>query len=164
VIPRLADLVELGVTAVEIMAIAQFPGGRNWGCDGTHPFAPQNTYGGPLGFQRLVDACHAAGLAVVLDVVYNHSGPEGCYFREFGPYFTDRYKTSWGEAINYDGAGSDAARRSVLAHVHVADRIRRRRAGARCRACHLRSGATQILREIAAVAGEVEVESGRPSG
>src|SRR5205085_1461370 len=81
---------------VEVMPVAQFPGGRNWGYDGVYPFAVQDSYGGPRGLQRLVDACHARGLAAVLDVVYNHLGPEGNYLAEYGPYFTDRYRTPWG--------------------------------------------------------------------
>jgi maltooligosyltrehalose trehalohydrolase len=114
IIPRLPELVELGVTAIELMPIAQFPGGRNWGYDGVHPYAAQNTYGGPEGLQRLVDAAHRAGLAVLLDVVYNHLGPEGNYLACFGPYFTDRYRTPWGKAVNYDGPGSDAVRQFVI--------------------------------------------------
>jgi maltooligosyltrehalose trehalohydrolase len=110
-IPHLGELAELGVTAVELMPVAQFPGRRGWGYDGVYPFAPQNSYGGPAGLKRLVDACHAHGLAVVLDVVYNHFGPEGGYLAEFGHYFTDRYKTPWGQAVNVDGAKSDEVRR-----------------------------------------------------
>jgi maltooligosyltrehalose trehalohydrolase len=111
VIPRLPELAELGVTAVELMPVAQFPGSRGWGYDGVYPFAPQNSYGGPAGLRRLVDACHAHGLAVVLDVVYNHFGPEGGYLSEFGHYFTDHYKTPWGSAVNVDGPKSDEVRR-----------------------------------------------------
>lgn len=107
---RLDYLVELGVTALELMPVAQFPGERNWGYDGTFPFAPQNSYGGPEGLKRLVDACHARGLAVILDVVCNHLGPEGNYLHPYGPYFTDRYRTPWGDAVNYDGPDSDAVR------------------------------------------------------
>jgi maltooligosyltrehalose trehalohydrolase len=114
IMPRLPALRELGVTAIELMPIAQFPGGRGWGYDGVHLFAAQNTYGGPHGLQRLIDACHAAGLALFLDMVYNHLGPEGNYLHEFGSYFTDRYKTSWGPAFNYDGPGCDAVRDYVL--------------------------------------------------
>jgi maltooligosyltrehalose trehalohydrolase len=110
-IAHLDELRSLGVTTVEVMPIAQFPGERNWGYDGAYPFAPQNTYGGPEGLQKLVSAAHARGLAVALDVVYNHLGPEGNYLGEYGPYFTDRYRTPWGQAINYDGAGSDEVRR-----------------------------------------------------
>jgi maltooligosyltrehalose trehalohydrolase len=114
VIPRLEALRSLGITAIELMPVAQFPGNRNWGYDGVHPYAVQNSYGGPHGLHRLVDACHAAGLAAFLDVVYNHLGPEGNYLNEFGPYFTDRYKTPWGTAVNYDGAGSDPVREFVV--------------------------------------------------
>lgn len=107
---RLGDLQELGVTALELMPVSQFPGDRNWGYDGVYPYAVQSTYGGPEGLKRLVDACHARGLAVVLDVVYNHLGPEGNYLWDYGPYFTDRYKTPWGAAINFDGPYSDDVR------------------------------------------------------
>lgn len=110
VIERLDYLVELGITAVELMPVAQFPGSRNWGYDGTFPFAPQNSYGGPDGLKRLVDACHTRGLAVILDVVYNHLGPEGNYLHAFGPYFTNRYHTPWGDAVNFDGPDSDPVR------------------------------------------------------
>jgi maltooligosyltrehalose trehalohydrolase len=114
VIQHLDRLIETGITAVELMPVAQFPGSRNWGYDGTYPFAAQNTYGGPLGLQRLVNACHRKGLAVVLDVVYNHLGPEGNYLRDFGPYFTDFYQTPWGEAVNFDGPHSDEVRRFFI--------------------------------------------------
>jgi maltooligosyltrehalose trehalohydrolase len=110
IVPRLDELKELGITAVELLPIAQFPGGRNWGYDGTYVGAAQNTYGGPLGLKRLADACHARGLALVLDVVYNHLGPEGNYLAQFAPYFTDRYKTPWGLALNFDGPYSDDVR------------------------------------------------------
>ena len=111
VIPTLADLRQLGVTAVEIMPVAEFPGERNWGYDGVHLYAPQSSYGGPSGLRRLIDACHHEGLAVVLDVVYNHLGPEGNYLSEYAPYFSGRYRTPWGEAVNFDGADSDGVRR-----------------------------------------------------
>ncbi len=114
VISRLNELRDLGVTALEIMPVAQFPGSRNWGYDGVLPYAVQNSYGGPHALQKLVDACHTAGLAIFLDVVYNHVGPEGNYLAEFGPYFADRYKTPWGLAVNFDGPGSDAVRDYVL--------------------------------------------------
>ncbi|RMF88595.1 MAG: malto-oligosyltrehalose trehalohydrolase [Nitrospinota bacterium] len=110
ILPRLPALQELGITALELMPVAQFPGERNWGYDGVYPFAVQNSYGGPAGLKRLVNACHNAGIAVILDVVYNHLGPEGNYLRDFGPYFTRRYQTPWGEAINFDGAYSDEVR------------------------------------------------------
>ncbi len=111
IIPRIAALQQLGITAIELMPVAQFPGNRNWGYDGVYPYAVQATYGGPMALKELVNACHQNGVAVVLDVVYNHLGPEGNYLAHFGPYFTDRYKTPWGQAINFDGAGSDEVRR-----------------------------------------------------
>ncbi len=110
VIGKLDYLVDLGITSLEVMPIAQFPGGRNWGYDGVYPFAVQNSYGGLKGFLRLVDACHQRDLSVTLDVVYNHLGPEGNYLRDFGPYFTQRYATPWGDALNFDGAYSDHVR------------------------------------------------------
>jgi maltooligosyltrehalose trehalohydrolase len=110
-IPRLA---ELGVTAVEIMPVAAFPGERNWGYDGVFPYAVQTSYGGMEGLQRLVDALHRAGLAAVLDVVYNHVGPEGNILTEYGPYFTDAYRTPWGSAVNFSDAESDHVRRFFL--------------------------------------------------
>jgi len=108
---KLDYLKELGINAIEIMPVAQFPGDRNWGYDGVFPFAVQNSYGGPEGLQHLVDACHQKGLAVILDVVYNHLGPEGNYLGAFGPYFTDKYNTPWGNAINFDDAWCDGVRR-----------------------------------------------------
>ena len=111
VIPRLPELVALGVTAVELMPVAEFPGARNWGYDGVHPFAPESSYGGPEALRRLVDAAHRHGLAVLLDVVYNHTGPEGSVLHEYGPYFIDRYRTPWGGAPNFDGPDSDEVRR-----------------------------------------------------
>jgi maltooligosyltrehalose trehalohydrolase len=114
IIPRLEELKELGVTAIELMPVAQFPGPRNWGYDGVDPFAVHATYGGPQALKRLVNACHGAGLAAVLDVVYNHLGPEGNYLARFGPYFTDFYHTPWGEAINFDRAQSDHVRRYFI--------------------------------------------------
>ena len=116
IIPHLDELRDLGVTAIEFMPVAQFPGSRNWGYDGVQPFAVQNSYGGPQGLKRLVNACHNAGLAVVLDVVYNHLGPEGNYLADFGPYFTERYKTPWGPALNFDGPESDHVRRFFIAN------------------------------------------------
>jgi maltooligosyltrehalose trehalohydrolase len=113
-IGELPRLRALGVTAIEIMPVAQFPGGRNWGYDGVHLYAVQNTYGGPEGLKRLINATHAAGIAVVLDVVYNHLGPEGNYLDAYGPYFTETYRTPWGRAVNYDGPGSDEVRRLVI--------------------------------------------------
>ena len=114
VISRLPYLRDLGITAIELMPVAAFPGRCNWGYDAVSPYAVQTSYGGPAALKRLVDAAHAAGLAVVLDVVYNHLGPEGNYLRLFGPYFTDKHHTPWGEAINYDQPGSDGVRRYVV--------------------------------------------------
>ena len=114
VIKKLDHLHSLGVTAIEIMPVSAFPGERNWGYDGVSLYAVQASYGGPEGLKRLVNAAHRAGLAVVLDVVYNHLGAEGNYLREFGPYFTDRYHTVWGDAINYDGEDSQQVRKYVI--------------------------------------------------
>jgi maltooligosyltrehalose trehalohydrolase len=110
IIPKLQYLKQLGINAIEIMPIAQFPGTRNWGYDGVYPFAVQDSYGGALGLQELVNACHNEGIAVVLDVVYNHMGPEGNYLSDFGPYFTDKYHTPWGMALNFDDAWCDGVR------------------------------------------------------
>lgn len=115
---RLLDrLVELGVTAVELMPVASFPGARNWGYDGVSWFAPQASYGGPAGLRRFVDAAHGLGLQVIFDVIYNHLGPEGNYLSEFGPYFTSRHKTPWGDALDYDGeaAASEPVREHACA-------------------------------------------------
>jgi maltooligosyltrehalose trehalohydrolase len=110
VIPRLDDLREAGINAIEIMPVSQFPGERNWGYDGVYPYAVQNSYGGPEGLKELVNACHLRGMAVILDVVYNHLGPEGNYLEAYGPYFSDTYRTPWGKAINFDGAHSNEVR------------------------------------------------------
>ncbi|PYS36910.1 MAG: malto-oligosyltrehalose trehalohydrolase, partial [Acidobacteria bacterium] len=110
VIPYLDELAGIGITAIELMPVAQFPGARNWGYDGVFPFAVQNSYGGPCGLRKLVNACHERRLAVILDVVYNHIGPEGNYLTQFAPYFTDRYKTPWGRALNFDDMNSDEVR------------------------------------------------------
>ena len=110
-IGKLDHLKGLGVSHVEIMPVADFPGRFGWGYDGVSPFAPKHLFGGPEGLKKLVDACHGKGLAVVLDVVYNHMGPSGNYLPKFGPYFTDRHHTPWGEALNFDGPHSDEVRR-----------------------------------------------------
>lgn len=115
IIPYLPLLRDLGITAIELMPIAHFPGTRNWGYDGVYLFAPHTAYGGVIGLKRLVDAAHAHGIAVLLDVVYNHFGPEGNYLWDIAPpAFTDRYRTPWGAAINYDGAESDLVRWLVI--------------------------------------------------
>ncbi len=114
---KLDYLKELGITAIEIMPLAQFPGERNWGYDGVFPFAVQNSYGGAKALQQLVNLCHKRSIAVVLDVVYNHFGPEGNYFSEFGAYFTQKYNTPWGEAINFDDEYCDAVRQFYTENV-----------------------------------------------
>jgi len=110
-IDHLDQLIDLGITHVELMPVAEFSGSRGWGYDGVNLYAPHHAYGGPDGLKRLVDACHRRGLAVLLDVVYNHFGPEGNYLSRFGPYFTERYMTPWGDAVNLDGAHSHEVRR-----------------------------------------------------
>lgn len=162
VLPRLPELVELGVTAIELMPVAQFPGHRNWGYDGVHWFAVQNSYGGPRALQRLVDAAHAAGLAVILDVVYNHLGPEGNYLAEFGPYFTEKYHTPWGAALNYDDAGSDEVREFVLANVEYW-LVDFHLDGLRLDAIHAICDTSQrhLLTEIGEVARDVAAQQGR---
>jgi len=130
IMARLDDLCDLGINAINIMPVAQFPGERNWGYDGAYPFAVQNSYGGPEGLKRLVNACHKRGMAIILDVVYNHLGPEGNYLADLGPYFTERYQTPWGKAINFDHAYSDDVRNFFIenalywfGHYHI-DAIR----------------------------------------
>ncbi|AUX41320.1 malto-oligosyltrehalose trehalohydrolase [Sorangium cellulosum] len=119
-IGRLEDLRSLGITAIEIMPVASFPGERGWGYDGVDLFAPAAAYGGPAGLRRLVDAAHAAGLAVVLDCVYNHFGPDGNYLRAYTTrYFTERHKTPWGDAVNYDGKGAEQVRALALGNVEM---------------------------------------------
>lgn len=113
-IDRLDELKRLGVTAVELMPVAQSPGRWNWGYDGVDLYAVRNTYGTPDELRALVDACHARGIAVILDVVYNHLGPEGNYLADFGPYFSRKHHTPWGEAFNFDGRRSEAVRRFVV--------------------------------------------------
>ena len=109
-IDRLDHLVDLGVTAVEVMPVAEFPGERGWGYDGVALYAVHRAYGGPNAFKRFVDECHRLGLSVILDVVYNHLGPDGNYLGSFGPYFSDAYRTPWGDAVNFDEAGSSEVR------------------------------------------------------
>jgi maltooligosyltrehalose trehalohydrolase len=114
VIKQLEYLKKVGISVIEIMPVAAFPATRNWGYDGVSLYAVQASYGGPQGLKRLVDAAHAAGLGLMLDVVYNHLGPEGNYLRLYGPYFTDRHKTPWGDAINYDQPNCEGVRRYVV--------------------------------------------------
>lgn len=163
VIPKLDHLRELGVTHVELLPVAAFPGEHGWGYDGVALFAPHVAYGGPAALRRLVDACHARGLGVILDVVYNHLGPSGNYLGQFGPYFTDRYGTPWGEAVNYDGAGSDEVRRFVcdnaaywLRHFHID--------GLRLDAVHaiFDQSALHILEQLSSEVDDLSRELGRP--
>ncbi len=114
IISKLKYLQDLGITALELMPIAQFSGARNWGYDGVFHFAPQNSYGTPEDLKELVNACHTLGLAVILDVVYNHFGPEGNIVAQFGPYFSTLHQTPWGAGINFDGPGSDGIRRFFI--------------------------------------------------
>ncbi len=119
VIPRIGSLIELGITVIELMPVAQFPGSKSWGYDGVFPFAVQDSYGGPAGLQRLVQACHRLGMAVLLDVVFNHFGPEGNVLPRFGDYLTERTKSDWGFALNFDDKGCDAVRAMVLENVRM---------------------------------------------
>ena len=163
-IERLDYLCELGVTALELMPVAQFPGERNWGYDGVYPFAPQLSYGGVAGLKRFVEACHRRGLAVFLDVVYNHLGPEGNYLHAFGPYFTDRYRTPWGETVNFDGPGSDGVRNYFIANAcHWLSEYHLD--GLRLDAVHgiFDFSARHILAELAAAVHALAAELGRPA-
>jgi maltooligosyltrehalose trehalohydrolase len=161
-IERLDYLTGLGITHLELMPVAEFAGDRGWGYDGVDLFAPHHAYGGPDGLKRLVDACHARGLAVILDVVYNHFGPSGNYLSQFGPYLTDRYKTPWGDAVNLDGRGSDEVRRyfcdnalAWLRDYHL-DALR-------IDAVHaiVDTSAVHILEQMAREVGELSLELGR---
>ncbi len=160
---QLEHLKELGITHIEIMPIAAFPGARGWGYDGVSLFAVHEAYGGPEACQRFVDACHARGLAVILDVVYNHLGPSGNYLAGFGPYFTDRYHTPWGAAINLDGADSHEVRAFFIANAvqwlrdfHID--------GLRLDAVHAiqDTAALTFLEELAATVRGLEAMCGRP--
>lgn len=162
VIERLGHLLELGITHVELMPVAEFSGNRGWGYDGVDLFAPHHAYGGPDGLKRLVDACHRRGLAIILDVVYNHFGPEGNYLPQFGPYLTSRYATPWGSAVNFDDRGSDEVRRFVCdnakmwLHDYHFD-------GLRIDAIHsiVDTSAIQILEQLSAEVAELEKSLGR---
>jgi len=111
---HIQHLAGLGVTTIELMPVAEFSGARGWGYDGAALYAPHHAYGGPAGLKRLVDACHGAGIAVLVDVVYNHLGPVGNFLPEFGPYFSDQHHTGWGAALNFDGPGNGEVRRFVI--------------------------------------------------
>ncbi len=119
ILQRLDYFVELGINALELMPLGQFPGDRNWGYDGVFPFAVHSSYGGMREFQKLVNAAHAKGIAILVDVVYNHFGPEGNHLAHYGPYFTDKYHTPWGNAINFDDAWSDGVRNYFLQNARM---------------------------------------------
>lgn len=162
VLEKLDHLIELGVNTIEIMPISQFPGNRNWGYDGVYPYAAQNSYGGAEGLKKMVDVCHQKGVAVLLDVVYNHMGPEGNYLAEFGPYFTEKYETPWGKAINFDDEYSDEVRHFFLQNAlmwmeefHLD--------GLRLDAVHeiIDRGARHFLKELSQKTDELEQKTGR---
>ncbi|MDY0042142.1 MAG: malto-oligosyltrehalose trehalohydrolase [Desulforhabdus sp.] len=159
---HLDHLVELGVTHVELMPVAQFSGNRGWGYDGVSLYAPHNAYGGPEGLKRLVNACHQRKLAVLLDVVYNHLGPEGNYLSRFGPYFTNRHTTPWGEAVNLDGPDSDEVRRFFIDNALMWLRDYHFD-GLRIDAVHaiVDTSAIHFLEQLAAEVKELQAEMGR---
>jgi maltooligosyltrehalose trehalohydrolase len=161
-IDRLPHLVDLGVTHVELMPVAEWSGDRGWGYDGVNFFAPHRAYGGPDGLKQFVDACHRNRLAVVLDVVYNHAGPCGNYLSRFGPYFTDRYCTPWGPAVNLDGPQSDDVRRFFADNAAMWFRDYHID-GLRLDAVHalIDSSATHFLRQLAVETRAMEAALGR---
>jgi maltooligosyltrehalose trehalohydrolase len=163
VVGHLQHLVGLGVTHVELMPVNEFSGDRGWGYDGVDLFAPHHAYGGPDGLKQLVDACHASGLAVVLDVVYNHLGPAGNYLERFGPYFTPAHASPWGSAVNFDAAGSDEVRRFFIDNALMWLRDYHLD-GLRLDAVHALAdtSAIHILEEIAAEVRALSEASGRP--
>ena len=163
VIGRLDHLAELGVDAIELLPVAEFSGPRGWGYDGVDLFAPHHAYGGPDGLKRLVDAAHGRGLGVVMDVVYNHLGPAGNYLPEFGPYFSGRHQTNWGDAINFDAPGSDEVRRFVIDNALTWFRDFHCD-GLRLDAVHAirDDSATHILEELAVEVAALAAQAGRP--
>jgi maltooligosyltrehalose trehalohydrolase len=162
IIPRLPELKSLGINTIEIMPVAAFPGDRNWGYDGVFPYAVQTSYGGVEGLKQLVNACHVEGMAVVLDVVYNHLGPEGNYLWELGTYFIDKYKTPWGSAVNYDDVYSNGVRHYFIENVRYwletcqLDALR-------LDAVHAiyDFGAKHILKEMATITKQLAQQQGR---
>ena len=160
---RLDHLVELGVDAVSLLPVNAFPGRHGWGYDGVGLYAVHDPYGGPEALKRFVEACHRRGLGVILDVVYNHLGPSGNYLGEFGPYFTDRYVTPWGDAPNLDGAGSDEVRRFFLDNALMWLRDYHMD-GLRLDAVHavVDTSAVHLLEELATEVEGLESELGRP--
>ncbi len=162
-IERLDHLVDLGVDFVEVLPVAAFPGRNGWGYDGVFPYAVQHSYGGPDGLKRFVDACHNRGLGVILDVVYNHLGPDGNVLPAFGPYFTDFFSTPWGDALNYCGPGSDEVRRYVVDNALMWLRDYRID-GLRLDAVQaiLDTSATHVLEELAVEVSALSDAVGRP--
>jgi maltooligosyltrehalose trehalohydrolase len=160
---HLDHLVDLGVDAVELMPVAEFPGRRGWGYDGVDLWAPHHAYGGPEGLAALVDACHARGLGVVLDVVYNHVGPSGNYLDEFGPYFSHRHPTGWGPGLNVDGPGSDEVRAFVVDNACMWLRDYHLD-GLRLDAVHaiVDESAVHVLEQLSTAVAALEAEVGRP--
>ncbi|CAM4132916.1 malto-oligosyltrehalose trehalohydrolase [Gillisia limnaea] len=162
VIGKLDHLLDLGINCIEILPISQFPGDRNWGYDGVYPFAAQESYGGPEGLKKMIDACHQKGVAVILDAVYNHMGPEGNYLSQFGPYFTDKYQTPWGAALNFDDKYSDAVRNFFLENARMwleefhFD-------GLRLDAIHeiIDRGAKHLLKELSQEVDELQEKTGK---
>lgn len=163
-IEHIPYLLDLGVTAIEVMPVAEFSGDRGWGYDGVDLFAPHHAYGGPGGLKRLVDACHAAGLGVVLDVVYNHLGPVGNFLAEFGPYFSDRHQTNWGAAFNFDGRDSVEVRSFAVDNALMWIRDYHMD-GLRLDAVHaiFDDSPVHILEQIATEVGVLGSELGRPA-
>ena len=160
---RLDHLVDLGIDAVELLPVAEFSGSRGWGYDGVDLFAPHHAYGGPDGLKRFVDACHARGIGVVMDVVYNHLGPAGNHLGRFGPYFTDRHATNWGDAVNFDGPCSDEVRAFVIDNARMWLRDYRCD-GLRLDAVHAikDESAVHILEELAVAVESLAAHEGRP--
>ncbi|GGH75957.1 maltooligosyltrehalose trehalohydrolase [Filimonas zeae] len=162
IIEQLPYLQQLGITAIELMPVNQFPGNRNWGYDGVYVYAVHGFYGGLAGLKRLVNAAHAAGIAVILDVVYNHLGPDGNYLEQYGPYFTGKYKTPWGKALNFDDAWCDGVRNYFLQNVLFwLDECRID--GLRLDAVHAiwDFGAHHIIQQISEAVKELEEATGR---
>ncbi len=162
VIERLDHLLELGITHIELMPVAEFSGSRGWGYDGVDLYAPHHAYGTPDELKTLVDACHGRGLAVLLDVVYNHLGPAGNYLGRFGPYFSDRHRTPWGEAVNFDGPESDPVRRFFIDNALMWLRDYHCD-GLRLDAVHaiFDNSARHFLEQLATEVGELEAALGR---
>jgi maltooligosyltrehalose trehalohydrolase len=163
VVGRLDHLADLGVDAIELLPVATFAGTRGWGYDGVGLFAPHPAYGGPDGLRRLVDAAHARGIGVILDVVYNHLGPAGNHLAEFGPYFSDAHRTNWGDGVNLDGPDSDEVRRFFIdnALMWLSDY---HMDGLRLDAVHALAddSAVHLLEQLATEVAALSAETGRP--